>query len=85
MPKLRMLKAIKRILGIRTSRISTSEPNLRQYLIDHTVVSILLNMIAKDRERMQQSYEEMRQRKARSVRSWDVCAVETDAEESECR
>lgn len=59
-----------------------NEPNLRQYLIDHTVV---LNLIAKDLERMQQIYEEMRQRKAKSVRSWDVCAVETDAEESECR
>lgn len=79
-----MLKIIRRIFGFKKNNIiDINDPSLRQYFIDHTVV---LNMIAEDRKRMQQVYEIIRQRRSReSARSWEVSAVETDNDESECR
>ena len=77
-----MLKIAKRILGFRTTKIDKNDPNLKQYFIDHTVI---LNRATEQQEKMQQEYEiEEHRRIEKGIRSWEVSAVETDSDESEC-
>ena len=65
-----MLKIARRILGIRTDRIGRRDPSLKQYFIDHAVV---LNRLTEQQEHGRES-----------ARSWEVSAVETGSDESEC-
>jgi hypothetical protein len=77
-----MLKIAKRILGIKRNKIDKNDPSLKQYFIDHTVV---LSRATEHQEMIQQEYEREKQRRTKtSVRSWEVSAVETGSDESEC-
>lgn len=70
-----MLKIVKRILGIKTKRIDKKDPSLKQYFIDHTIVQ---SIVTENQERMLQEFER------KSTRSWEVSAIETNSDESEC-
>ena len=78
-----MLKTAKRVLGLKESTFKRDDPSLKQYFIEHGV--ILKSVIEHQKEVQQQrERDEQQQRIKANSRTWEVCAVETDCDESEC-